>query len=178
LLGSLDSVDLIEVPKSGNCGGGAAGRVSLERSVADLVGTREDAERGMITALAGSAALRELGLSDSGGEPDEQLAGTIALAFNDWAPDVAERMFEGCKARCEELVARPDYQHLLVSLVAHLDATPAMSGSHAAELLRGWDPKAPVFRQWDMTYDELASRYRSPTWAEQKLAHRPRDRAR
>ena len=133
------------------------------------MGTRADAERGMITALAGSAALRELGLFDSGGEPDEQLAGTIALASTAYDADAAVRMFDDCKARCEELVARPAYQYLLVSLAAHLEDVPAITGAHAAKLLRGWDPKTQVFRQPDWTYSALAERYRRPRWADRRL---------
>ena len=68
------------------------------------MGTRADAERGMITALAGSAALRELGLSDSGGEPDEQLAGTIALAFTAYD---AVRMFDDCRPAAKSLWRGP-----------------------------------------------------------------------
>jgi hypothetical protein len=116
ILGTLEHVDLVEVPYSGNAGAGAAGRVGVKRGIADATRTRDEAEREIVSALAGSAALRELRLDESGGEADEEIAGTIALAFTNWSRAEAMELYDDCLARTERLVASWRFQDLLLRL--------------------------------------------------------------
>jgi len=151
LLGSLGNVVLVEIPKGGHAGGGATGRVGLDRSVADLTRTRGDAEGAIVTALAGAATMRELGLPDHGSEDDEQLAGTVALQFTDWDAEAAVTMYDECAERCALLVTRDDFQHLVVRLAGYLEDVPAISGRRVGELLQRWEyefqSSTPLYRQ-------------------------------
>jgi hypothetical protein len=111
-----------------------------------------------------------VGLDHSGGEADEETAGTIALVFTNWSKSGAVELYEHCVARTERLVASWRFQDLLLQLYEALMAVPAMSGDRAGELLRSWDPQATVSRQWDWTYADLAATYAHPRWVDRRIA--------
>ncbi len=170
VLGIADDVDLIQVPTSGHVGRGAGGSVSSKRTLEDVARNRTDAEREIVMTLAGSEAMRELGVDASGGDSDEVSAARVAV----WATTTADEAFdllERCRARTKRLVATERFQTLLIDLTGYLadPSHPIVSGELCAKLLRSWDPEAPVYRQPDWTYSELAATYRRPRWADRSL---------
>jgi hypothetical protein len=181
VLGLLHGVDLIEVPYSGRVGAdrNAAARVGSSRTIGDVISDRDTAEREIVCLLAGSEAMRELHVDDSGGESDLETAAKIALEHTAWDRDRAVEMFDRCVERTKALVATERFQDLLVRLMVALDAVPAMSGRRAGELLRLWDPDITwtcspgyaAYREWMM----LPWRTRR---ASVPPIHRPVDRGR
>ncbi len=137
--GTLGTVDLVQVPRSGDAGGGAAGRVGTTRTFEEVARNRGDAESAIMVCLAGTAALRELAVDAEGGDEDERTAGTIALAATNWNAEEAAKMFDECKARAEQLVAEDDFQALLLRLSMHLMEVPAISGRLVEKLLWRWE---------------------------------------
>jgi hypothetical protein len=170
VLGVADDVDLIQVPTSRHLGGGAGGVVSSKRTLTEIVRNREDAEREIVVTLAGSEAMRELGVDDSGGDSDEVSAARVAV----WATTTADEaleLLERCRARTKRLVATERFQTLLLELTNYLadPSHPIVSGGFCARLLRGWDPEAPRSGVRGATLEQFAAMHWSP-WAEQNLA--------
>jgi hypothetical protein len=166
----LAPADLIEIPMSGNAGGGAAARVTGTGRLDEVIHSERDAECEIAATLAGSAAMRALGLDDAGGEADRETAARIAVWFTGEA-DAALELHERAEARTEALVATRRFQDLLLDLLPALIAVPAMTGRRAEELLEGWDPEAPMSGVRGMTYEQFAAAHPSP-WSARKIAAR------
>jgi hypothetical protein len=98
-------IDVVRVP-DGGLGHGASGQVMLKPLERP---TREDSEDHVVIALAGSAACRELGVDDGGGESDDRVAATIARSVTSTADEAVDLLLEA-HTRTAKLVGTPRFR--------------------------------------------------------------------